>query len=193
MFLIEFERLYSKWVWFGSGSEVQTLGDDSNSRQKFQSPISKTFEWTLKFFRQSKFLMLFLVWNLKFFCQISSIFREDNFLLYLPDFCLEFYVNWEKRLIVSVEKRGLHSYFKRISSKFFLKSHCVIPQSNEKYKLFQYFSWNWNPFALMFCNNFAYMNIFMQTISLSIIPDFLSNSWNICAKEWKNKTFYNEI
>ena len=35
---------------FGSGSEVQTLGDDSNSRQKFQSPISKTFAWTLKFF-----------------------------------------------------------------------------------------------------------------------------------------------
>ena len=45
----------------------------------------------------------------------------------------------------------------------------------------------------MFCNNFAYMNIFMQTISLSIIPDFLSNSWNIWAKEWKNKTFDNEI
>ena len=36
-------------LWFGSGSEVQTLGDDSNSRQKFQSPLSKTFAWTLKF------------------------------------------------------------------------------------------------------------------------------------------------
>ena len=37
-------------LWFGSGSEVQTLRDDSNSREKFQSPISKTFAWTLKFF-----------------------------------------------------------------------------------------------------------------------------------------------
>ena len=39
---------------FGSGSLGQTLGDDSNSRQKFQSSISKTFGWTLKFVK-SKF------------------------------------------------------------------------------------------------------------------------------------------
>ena len=41
---------------FGSGSEIQTLGDDSNSRQKFQSPISKTFAWTLKFYIDIEFL-----------------------------------------------------------------------------------------------------------------------------------------
>ena len=35
-------------LWFGSGSLVQTLGDDSNSKPKFQSPIYKTFAWTLK-------------------------------------------------------------------------------------------------------------------------------------------------
>ena len=34
---------------FGSGSLGQTLGNDSNSSQKFQSSISKTFGWTLKF------------------------------------------------------------------------------------------------------------------------------------------------
>ena len=116
--------------------QIRTGNTDLKSSLLFPHFIDCVFT---ALFRQSKFLMLFLVWNLKFFCQISSIFREDNFLLYLPDFCLEFYVNWEKRLIVSVEKRGLHSYFKRISSKFFLKSHCVIPHQMKNINCFNIF------------------------------------------------------
>ena len=53
---------------FGSGSLGQTFGDDSNSRQKFQSPISKTFEWTLKFFELQKESL-----KLEFFDQITKI------------------------------------------------------------------------------------------------------------------------
>ena len=62
---------------FGSGSLGQTLGDDSNSRQKFQSSISKTFGWTLKLFNKDNFVNFFFY---GVFCDFTKYFPKSLFI-----------------------------------------------------------------------------------------------------------------
>ena len=64
---------------FGSGSLVQTLGDDSNSKPKFQSPIYKTFAWTFRIFMWNQFGLIFHVYT--FGNSSNKVFRHKPFSL----------------------------------------------------------------------------------------------------------------